>query len=107
MKNTKLYLTGIALALAVTGCASSKKSFEEITQKATDASDAASQAQQASDSATRAATRAQQTGDAANRTANDALQLARQANDTAEANKAAIAELNEKLDRMFKKAMRK
>lgn len=107
MKSTTLYLTGLALAVAMTGCASSKKSLEEVTQKATDASDAASQAQQASDSATRAATRAQQTADAANRSANDALQLARQANDTGEANKAAIAELNEKLDRMFKKAMRK
>lgn len=89
------------------GCATSKEAVDQAVNTANEANSTANAAQESANDAARKAGQAQQTADNANRTANDAAAAARQAQDTADANRAAIDELNEKIERMFKKSMRK
>ncbi len=97
-------ILGVAL---LGGCAANKEAIEDAQTTALDAKDEAAAAQSSADNASQAAARAQQTADAANRKASEAAQQASQALDMADSNRSAIDEINEKLDRMFKKAMRK
>lgn len=110
MSTTLRRLAPAALVLGVAilaGCATSKEAIDQAQATADEAKSAATAAQDSASDASRTAKQAQQTADAANSTANDAATAARQAQDTADTNKAAIDELNEKIDRMFKKSMRK
>ena len=103
-----------ALVLLVTGCATSKETLTNLENSATEANNnaksaqaSANDAQSAADAAQNSANNAQDTADAALSKANEALDTARLALEKSEANQAAIDELNEKIDRMFKKTMHK
>lgn len=89
------------------GCATSKEAVDGAQSTADQAASSASAAQDAAEKALNTATRAQQSADGVKRTADDAARMAQQALDSSERNTAAINELNEKIDRMFKKAMHK
>ncbi len=96
------------------GCATNQEALEQLrsdvdtsTSGASEAKDAANSAQRSADDAMSAATRAQRSADDASGIANDALREARQASSATDSNRSAIDELNEKIDRMFKKAMNK
>jgi murein lipoprotein len=99
----------VALAIGLfSGCATtSKTTVEDVQNTANQASQEAKAAQDSADKAMSAANSARATADSAKRTADDAASLARQAMDASDRNSAAIKELNEKIDRMFKKAMHK
>lgn len=96
-------------ALLASGCASTKmeKTMTEMRDNTTNAQRTADQAKGTADNAMSAATRAQGTADSAKSSADQASQQARDAMDASQKNSAAIDELNDKIDRMFKKAMHK
>ena len=109
MKNMdfKKPLAASILILAITGCATDK---EALTALEASTADAKSTATDAKDTATRAletAKSAQGSADSARSTAEEALETARLALENSERNRAAIDEINEKIDRMFKKTMHK
>ena len=103
-----------ALVLLVTGCATSQETITNLENAAAEANNNAKSAQASADDAKRAADAAQISANDAQGTANAALSKANEALDTArmaleksEANQAVINELDEKIDRMFKKTMHK
>jgi methyl-accepting chemotaxis protein len=91
----------------VGGCATSREAVDKAQSTADQAATSASAAQDTAEKALSSASRAQQTADSAKRTADDAARAAQQSLDASQRNSAAIGELNDKIDRMFKKAMRK
>ncbi len=89
------------------GCATNKEALEKVENAAAAASEAAASAKKTADEALSAANAAQQSANQANSKADEALSTARQALSNSESNRSAINELNEKIDRMFKKSMHK
>ena len=111
-KTSSKVITSAALLLAfglMAGCATSQKTsvIEEVQTTANDAAAAAKAAQETADNAMNAAQGSRESVDAARRAADDATATANRALEMSERNSAAIKELNEKIDRMFKKAMHK
>lgn len=96
-----------ALVLFVTGCATSKDALTNIENTANDANKNAAAALDTANKAMSAAEKAQGSADRAQSTADEALRKANEALDKSNRNEAAINELNEKIDRMFKKSMHK
>ena len=102
------------IALAISGCATDKEALtslettaSEAKSSAADAKTAATDAKSTATSALDAATKAESSADRAMDTATEALEKARLALEKSERNEAAIMEINEKIDRMFKKTMHK
>jgi murein lipoprotein len=85
MSHRALLLSGVALTMALGGCATTQE-YDQVRAMAEDAKQSAAQAQQAAE-------RAQATAD-------QALNSAQQANDC-------CTKTNEKINRMFKKSMYK
>lgn len=95
-----LTLASAALALGLSaGCVTSSD-LEEVRKLAQEAKDSAARASSTAEQANQAASAAQQTAQDAQRAAQQAQQTAQEAN-------ACCAQMSEKLDRAFKKAVRK
>lgn len=110
----KHVLTIGIIALAMSGCATDKEALtslettaNEAKSSAADANSAAADAKTTATGALDAARSAQSSADSAMSTATEALEKARLALEKSERNEAAIMEINEKIDRMFKKTMHK
>ena len=89
------------------GCATNQEAITNAQNAATKAGEAAAAAKSQAQEALNAANNAQATADEALSKARAAADTASQALSNSESNRAAIDELNEKIERMFKKTMHK
>jgi methyl-accepting chemotaxis protein len=99
--------SAVAVALLATAGCQSSKALDEVRALAQGADQKATAAQTSANSAAAAATNANNTATAAKSTADAAQSTANQALQAAQTAQAGVDEVNDKIDRMFKKSVSK